>query len=276
MKNTNYQSYREEIENEEVMRSLKYSKFDEIELDKEQKGFCSLKNGNLIFHDNETISLYDKNFNLIKRVDEFDGKKLKPGDLAYNMEKNWIYLIDFEIQRLIIIDKDLNKIKKARPNNSKPTSISYRNGFLYACDRDDKKVYKCESDLSKCYLFNLNYSPLDIKVSDNLALISANHCFTQAIYFHELTDFSIRHKYHHHDGAISELHSYFYELCWDGFVYCYDKNGILINEFKKSEFADYFEYGSPSNIHRKNQDIYILCPNLKKLLKFKLKSNILK
>ena len=179
----------------------------------------------------ECLQIYDKDFNLIKRIDKIDGlliDSFSPKSIASNSNEKIIYICDGDRNRILMTDFDFNLIKFVGSYGiednqfSCPTDICYKNESLYICDKWNGRVQIYSKDLKFVESIKLDYDSWKIKASND---------FNSIVYFYDLNDFSLIRSYKHGYGRISQINSCFYEFNDETkIVYCFDENGILKEE----------------------------------------------
>ena len=205
-----------------------------IQVNVEPHFLCSLPNGNLLSCNFESLSLYDKSFQMIKTITKIDTQSIFCF-YATTDNDNRIIISNSEENQVIVTDLDLNKIKclgsygKAVDQFDYPRGLAYYKSFIYICDYGNKRLQKINKSLEFDKSIELDYCPVQIKIAND------NACVTSlfSLIFYNLADFKILFKYDGHNGNISEHNSYFYEYySYNQKFYCYNRNGQLTEEIQ--------------------------------------------
>lgn len=196
-----------------------------------------------------------------------------PTSLTTNNEDK-LYICDYSHDRIFVTDLELNHILHTIESNEyrsnqfcDPYGIYFYAGYLYLCDSHNKKIQKLTSNLVYKKSYKLDYSPRQIKITNNIACIRPlDQC---CMYFYELHTFEVKFRYDGHNGSINELNSYFYEY-YDKtkMFYCYDENGVLIDEIKTNGFSNKIDIYDLTCLTYINGEILISSKDSKRMLSY--------
>jgi len=198
------------------------------------------------------LTLYDENFNHTRSIDQISGQKIKPLSVTTN-DKNVIFIAC--VDEIIATDLEFNKIFKYGSKGSDidqfqyPSGIAFEEDFLYVCDRNNKRIQKLFASISSEILFSKNYvlryKPDQIKVSNGVACV--RQFYFNSILFYDLNSFELKFKYDNLNGSISEIGGIFYSFDFTSSkIYCYDKDGEILNEILNIHFKDLIKNFSQS------------------------------
>jgi hypothetical protein len=181
------------------------------------------------------LTLFDKNFNLFKKIDKFIGFNINPFSVATN-NLDRIYVTDRDNHRIFMFDYNFQILSVVGSRGSNdyqfeyPRGICFSTNILYICDWLNKRIQKYSSGLSFKETIKLDYNPIQIKIINNTVCIRSEKT---SIYFYDLVGFQIKHVYDSHNGSIYSIDKYFYEFYHlKNKFYCYNENGKLVDEIK--------------------------------------------
>ena len=210
-----------------------------MKLNFEPYSLCALSNGNLLSCNNESLAILDKNFKIIKTITKIDAYSIFCLYATTN-HKNRIFFSNSEENQVVITDLELNKIKiigtygRSAEQFNHPRGLTYYKNLIYICDNGNKRLQKVKDET---YEFDrpieLDYCPVQIKLANDTVLVGSLF----SLYFYNLNDFSLLHKYEGHNGTISEINSIFYEYFpFNKKFYCFSKNAELVEEIQTDGF----------------------------------------
>ena len=190
------------------------------------------------------LTLYDENFNNIRTIDRISGREIKPVSLTTN-DKNVIFIAC--IDEIIATDLEFNEIFKCGSTGSDieqfkyPSSIAFKEDYLYVCDRNNKRLQKLfsseSSEITFIENYILRYKPDQIKVSNAVACV--RQFIFNSLYFYDLNSFELKFKYDHLNGSISEIGGIFYAFDFlSAKICCYETDGCFLNEILNFRFKD--------------------------------------
>ncbi len=146
-------------------------------------------------------------------------------------DRNQIYIIDFESDRIILPDLDFRKIKTVGKKSSNIDQISYiysafiKDDKSYVCEKKQMKVNVYSTDLELIRAHDVQSKPCFIKLSDSTICISDD----TYIYFFNLNNFSLKSQSDFRNARISEFNSYFFAYnSQNRFFDCFNSNGDII------------------------------------------------
>lgn len=220
--------------NDRLFTRLRSKTYKTIYLNVSASDVCELPNGNLLVssYNNSNITIYDKNFKLIRVVDRINGQSFNPLSAATN-DIDKVYISHCQNNRIIMTDIDLNFIKYSTISTNDfgdPYGICYFNSFVYVCDYRNRRIHKFNSQLEQHVSYVIDIDPRQIQIIGNLACIRNSRI---SIGFYDLKTFQFKHKYTGHGGDILALNSNFIEHSSSKNAFCiFDKNGKLIEDIK--------------------------------------------
>ena len=224
----------------EIDKLIKCKKYNTINLNIQPNELCPLSNGYLLAtnqENNKCLSLYNENLSLVLTIDKINESSIQALFITTN-NTDRIYINDYATHSIIMTDNELKLLKSIGSINNilfkYPSGVEYSNKKLFICDLYNKFIHKVDDNLEHIQSFELDYSPLQIKIScDKTACVKP---YTEeAIYFYELDTFLLKSKYDGHYGNVSVIESLFYEYSFkEHHLYCFNKNGEL-DESKKIE-----------------------------------------
>lgn len=193
---------------------------------------CILPNDQILATDKDSIHIFDEKFKEIKniKVPEWTsvGCSLSP--------KNEIYISDYTNSCINVFDLSLQKINKfgSKGNGNYQFDgiyrIIWRNGYLYVCDRWNRRIQTYDINLNFFDSIKLDYIPWSIEVLNKTIGV----CGNEGTYFYNLDDKSLINEYDKLFGGMNLINSKFYVTVYQPTphkVKCYDRNGKLCDEF---------------------------------------------
>ena len=225
------------------------------------------------------ITIFDENFNLIKRIESIDNKfPFCPKGLAIN-DRNDIYITDSN--RVIMTNIDFKRIKQfgtdQRGNEfntlGHPEGICYDNDCLYICDFKNKRIQILTKDLDYIQTLSIDFQPYSIKISDKTLCVSGFNTFG-SICFYDLEKLELKKtctciRY----SKIRELNGNFFIHSFPGKeITCFNSNGDQIDKIKLEKFSTYrstSQYDGCLLIFK--NDLLITFHEKKVLIKIKIK-----
>lgn len=271
---SNDYQFRLNIENELVRSSILFSKFDEIKLDNSYDDVCQLTHHYFVFRGNDHLALYNKSFQFVKKITHFNGKKFIPLSITSDTWKDFIYIADGKLNRIIKVDKDLCITKTMGSTGSSenqfnvPKAICFSSWLLFICDEKNKRIQRYTDNLVFEKSFNFMHEPNSIKCSNNRAcVLFMEPSQSSYINIYNLSNFNLLGSCKH-GGKIIELNELFYKFCNSDStsICCYDSNGLLIDKFVCNDlYHEKLKFNIKDIFLMKNQ-VYML--NNEKLLKF--------
>ena len=209
------------------------------------------------YSDYKLITIHDEGYNVIKKIGQINRELItKISEIAINEEKRELYILGSSLKhRITVTDFELNFIKYfgswgiGENQFIYPTSICFKNGFLYVCDCLNKRIHKFNQNFEFIKLLELEYEPFKMSVfNSELAVRSHDDSPT---YFYDLdslnfnrkadaflsvkSDKSLKKIFNSDDNfQVSEIDSMFYKITSEG-VNCYDRNGNFIESIHLDE-----------------------------------------
>jgi hypothetical protein len=252
---------------------IREGKYKLIYLNIEPYDLCILPNGNFLCADfrDHSISLFDKNLKLVKKIDKIDNEIFGPTSLTTNKEDK-LYVCDYSNDRIFVTDFELTHITKVIESNQyksnqfcDPSGICFFNKNLYICDTYNKKIQKLTPNLQYKASFKLDYSPKQIKITNYIACVRPLD--QSCMYFYKIDSFDVKYKYDGHNGSISEINGYFYEYYEKNKkLYAYDNNGLQIDEVQTKGFNNRIDIHDMVSLTYLNGEVLISSKDSKKLI----------
>jgi hypothetical protein len=124
-----------------------------------------------------------------------------------------------------------------------PRGITFDEDSIYICDSNNNRIQKLNEDLIYQESYPLNYRPLNIKITKNVACIRSFD--NPIISLYQLNPFSFKCKISNGNCEIFSIHSWFYVINeFDKRIECYDINGNLA------------DYKGLENVYEEEAEIY--------------------
>ena len=217
----------------------------------------------------KSLTLYDENFKLIKKIDKINGENFEPRGIQLDDRENKLFISDRTKNQIIVTDLQFNKINIGNEELRDVCSIYYKNGNLYACDRYNKKVQIYSKDLEFQKYLPLHFIPLMIKGSDTMLAIEGH---PSGLYFYSINDLTFHHQFNNgYCRLSSDINNQFYEFQFNtNKLFCYDQNGTfkeelcLSNKNKSSILSDGDGYLLSNGV----DCVFMTCFSKKKIIKF--------
>ncbi len=187
----------------------------------------------IISHWNDKcLTIFDNDFNFIKRVDRIAEEEFKPSAIFANFEKKQFYICDNLNHTILMTDLDFNFVKSVGSEGSEncqfngPYEICFSSSKFYICDYYNKRIQVYSKDFDFETSFEVEYKPWKIKSTNSTICVAAYN--PNGIYFYNSNDFELIRNYNHLNGRISQINSMFYEFNHKTqTVSCYDENANL-------------------------------------------------
>ncbi len=235
---------------------------------------CVLANNQIVAStNNNSLSLFDENFDLIKRIERIDDKPIYSFGVAYNPTNNKIYASNWSNDCVYMLDLGLNKLKsygsQGMNNNNnlyRPFGICINNDLLYICDASNQRIQILNPDLAYIGTINLNYVPYTIKISKTSICVCGSNC---TLNFYDLNTRALKRQYTNVSGRINEIDSVFYFVTFSPTkkLCCYDTDGNSIEEIDIEQLSQYVSYVWDGLIINFNNSL-IMANNKGNVLKF--------
>lgn len=228
---------KKEFSHGKIKQLLKLNSYNSIELGVglSPLNICVLPNGkllcSLLFNG---VALLDNELKILKRS-KILNKNVNIWSCATN-NKNRIYLTDLRNNQIIMTDFNLNLIKNVGSKGDSylqfhDLRLCYANEMVYVAELGNKRIQILNDDLDYITMHDLSYSPRDIKVINNTALIAS--LSPSCIYAYNIEGFKLKYLYRKHNGLISVINSVFYEYYPENQkYYCYNEDGQLVDEIE--------------------------------------------
>jgi hypothetical protein len=237
---------------------------------------CTLPNNRILSGGFTALTIYDENFNEIKRVDRINDKIIDCYGVASD-QNSFIFASSVVNNCMHKLDMELNLIAtfgvKGTTNGCLwvPTGICYYNNHLYICDSNNKRIQIINIELEYVGTMQLDYPPHTIRISSTTIAI---YGYNKTVNFYDLTTKTLKRQFVGILGRISEIHYNFYVTSWNPSmrIHCFNNEGENINEINLDRFSQhgYFvnEWGWDGHIYFLNNSIYITSFSKRCLLKF--------
>ena len=194
--------------------------------------------GNNDYSDSKLITLHDENYNVIKKIEEINCQSIsKIEEISVNEEKR-----ERSKYRIIVTDFELNFIKyfgsQDRRGDNKfdhPSSICFKNGFLYVCDSLNRRIHKFDQHLKLIKMLILEYKPWQLTVfNSELAVRSRD----ESTYVYDINSLNFKREFDNFFGFdLSEIDSTFYEVRSKE-VNSFDQNGDFVETMQLDDECD--------------------------------------
>lgn len=224
---------------DDIKEMIESNDYETINLDNAPYSICSLSNDTLLCtFTNKGATIYDKEFKPIKTLNRINGKSVNYWTPSTNYQDR-VYLADIENNEIVMCDLNLQVIKTitggADEKRFNDPRITYYDNHVYVAEHVNQRVQKLTDELIFVKLYPLSFSPRFIQINNDIALLASY--YPSQIYCFSIEDFQVRHVYSGHNGHLSVINSYFYEYYHSTKkFYCYDQNGILIDEIQTDAF----------------------------------------
>ena len=142
------------------------------------------------------LTLYDQNFNLLRKIDTINGESFNPYGLACS--DNHLYLVDQYNHRILMTDFEFSKIKSVGSignlNNEfdTPYGICLIDEILYICDYYNQRIQVYSKDLEFIKSAKVDYGPWVIKAFNSLLFVQP--AILNFIFIYELCRLNLKLK----------------------------------------------------------------------------------
>ena len=198
-----------------------------------------LKTGNILVCEYEAIHVLDKDFKLIRKVDNINDVSLYCWVSTSKNNEDKMFICDCASHSVKMVDLDFNFIRQFGTGvagnglnqlNYPDDSCFYKN-FLYVCDTDNSRIVKLTENLDYVEAFDLGYSPVNIRIYNETVCIEVD--FRQGTNFHDLNTFALKFEYPNESGTIAVFDPFFFVLKRDlTKLSCFDENGQLLKSIQ--------------------------------------------
>jgi hypothetical protein len=216
----------------------------------------------------EILLLYDEDFNLIRKIDaiQIDGIDFKPNVIAFN-NRDEIYSSNYD-GSVFITNLRFHKIKFFKTHElSRLWNVYSKGDYVYACDRNHKKIKIFDLDLDFVGKIDLDYVPKQIQVSKTTLCVNGD---TKTCFYSINNDFKLVHKYDRvNTRRVSEIGSNFYEISYiRKKIWCYDSVGFLVEILDIESLDKIIPVGMDIRLLYFKNDLSMYFPGHNILLKF--------
>ena len=229
----------------------------------------SLSNNQILVIFIQHLSIYDENFEEVKKKDKINKKRIIPSDVALDLEKEIAYIADNLNHRILMTDFKLNFIKSVGSGGTKynplhePYSLCLINKNLYVSDYFNKRIQVLSDDLEFVKFFAVDSEPDQIKSLSSMLAVQTS----KEIYFYNSTDLSLIQKYNHGSCVISKVNSKIYGFNSEAKkLYCYDENSSLSKEINFSHKLLNNQWDGALLEH--NGVLFMVSNTMRKIIKF--------
>jgi hypothetical protein len=249
------------------LESLKNEEYKQISINVSPYEMCILPNNNIISSNIGSVTLFDENFNQIKKVEISlpVGCALSP--------KNSVFISDYNNHCIYKMDFNLNKLKTIgsfgyESNQFKnPLCICCENNCLYVCDNNNYRIKILNLDLEPIEAIKLSSKPYSVKASKTTICIQC----AEGTFFYDLLNKSLKKHYESVYGRISYFNSMFCVSSYDESakkIYFYDNNGQQVDELSLNRLSEFITEWADGLIISSKNKIFISTHSGKKILKF--------
>ena len=269
-----YNSEKNILNHVKIANTVRVSEFELFGLAHCPNVLCDLTNNTFVCASWEDciLALMDSNFNVIKLIGQYDGKGIRPNGLAIN-NKNELFISDCTSHQIIVTDLELNKIKTFGSHGTlfdqfnNPAGICFhKNGDLYVCDENNKRVQVFDNDLKFKTSINLNYSPWSIKTSNWSVFITS--LTNQVTYVYDLENWKLKTEHTIFLGRLNAINFNIYGLGRSQNLYCFNSYGDLIEKVDIQRIHRSYEDLTYFSLFSFNETILFYDP-YNKCIKFK-------
>ena len=269
-----YNSEKNILHHLKIIKTIRESEFEIFCLANRPNELCDLMNNTFVSAswEDSNLVLMDSNYNIVKSIDQYDGKRIRPNGLAIN-DKNELFISDCTSHQIIVTDLELNKIKTFGSHGTlfdqfnNPAGICFhKNGDLYVCDENNKRVQVFDNDLNFKTSINLNYSPWSIKTSNCCVFITNNP--TQVAYVYDLENWKLKTQHEIFLGRLNAINFNIYGIGRSQTLYCFNSYGDLIEKVDIQRIKQNQKHLTYLLLFSFNKTIMFYDPN-KKCIKFK-------
>jgi len=258
---------------ENIEDKLKKSSFETFQFEG-SLDICSLPENRILSSKNGALTIYDENFNAIKKVDRIDDKKIDCYGILVN-KLNVIYATDYKNNCIYMLDLELNKIKSVgskgidKAKFDGPIGIACKDELIYISDCANRRIQIMNLDLVYVGAIILNFSPQTIKIINSTLGVLG---YDKSVSFYDLKTKKLRKQYSGFLGRICSIGTKFYVISLKPILktYCFDSDGNLLNEISMEKFQEYFSNlsGWDGNMLYFNDTLYITIYTNKQVIKF--------
>jgi hypothetical protein len=245
----------------DLQSRIKIGDYKTYDLEDEPSDLCFLPNGYLLFasYQDNNLTLYDKDYNFIKRVKMLNDEAMSPYSVTTN-NKNKIYIQTGN--SMIMTDLELNYLDiKTEKFFLLIYFIEFHKELLYICDRRGKCIVVMSEDLKLRSRFHFEFEPVQIAILNNMACIVPSF---QDLHFYSIIDFSIIHKFEKTSCCSVSVHASKFYCMRDKTVEIYNEDGTLSSSVNSDCFN--YSYDTQHEFIRINDGkLHIYC-NKKKLI----------
>jgi hypothetical protein len=224
---------------QKIKNMLKNPKYVAIKLFSEPFDVCLFPNNQLLFTNQNSLTIYDQNFKLMKKLDKIDDRALFPLSVCLN-KRNEIYMSCYNNNCVFMMDLNFKKIKSTGSQNilfNQPYGLCCKNELLYVCDCLNQRIQILSLDFIHVETIVLTYEPLSIKISDSTIGIFG----VDGTYFYDLESKILKNQYFSVFGRLSEFDEKFYVISFyrPKQAYVFDKEGNLVENIKIDGFGQF-------------------------------------
>lgn len=214
-------------------------------ISKQSYDFIALPNGYIILLTvHFTLIILDQNYHFVREITNVNGDYLYVKGLCYNEDENVFYISDKHHRKILMVDWHFNLMRSVCSKGTDEhqfdniEGLCFKNENLYVCDTSNNRIQIFDSILNLVNSLKLDFSPLNIKVSESLICIESSW-ISPGTYFYHVNNLSFHSKFEFDEtGRISEINSHFYEFhASSKTMTCYNKNGNLEEKFVLSGFS---------------------------------------
>ena len=225
-----------------IVQTIKTGKLKIVKTDIRPHDFCIFSDNRLLVADykDKYLATFDQDFNLIEKIDKINNQTFEPFAISISKSDNF-YVLDWERHCLIMTDLNFKFIKSVGSKGSSmdrfcyPFSVVCKDNNLFISDSDNKRVKLYTQDLELVKIYDLDYMPYSMKISDQRMCIIS----TKEIFLYDLDEFVIIKRTKTEIYRISDINSliYGFELMKKRLI-IYDFQGSLLEEIKIDHFKE--------------------------------------
>ena len=225
-----------------VVQTIKTGKMKLVKTNIKPHDLCIISDNRLLVADYEGgyLATFDQDFNLIHKIDKINNQTFKPYAISISKSDN-CYVLDWERHCIIMTDLNFKFIKTVGSEGSSidrfwyPYSVVFKEKNLYISDSDNNRVKLYTQDLELVKIYDLDYMPYSMKISDQRVCIISE----KEIFLYNLDEFILINRLETKIHRISEINLliYGFDLMKKRLI-IYDFQGSLLEEINIDHFKE--------------------------------------
>ncbi len=219
--------------------------FELVKLDYTPNHLIQLNDSNILLSciKNQFFALHDSNLKFIRKIKKIDGVRIKPYGLAQSTEGN-LFISSSNFRSTIYkLDCKFQVIKFQIAKNKQFGYIHVYGDLLYACLTNQKQINVFNLDLELVSAHQLEYHPLQIKVTkDRACVLTVDAKKIRRTYFYKLPSFEVVSKINEHGALLVHQDKFYIYGTQNNIHTAYDKNGDIIDRKLNEKFSKIKKY----------------------------------